>query len=144
MSEPASPSFECRDESPVDDVAGGLEVESDTVDPKTYMFNQKKYESMAEVHTAVLFSRTSCRAQWWRTTSVTVKRNDSDEVISVSLSCAACAKSISLGNPSKSWTSHKSSCKQRGKDVVGEVIDSKGTCVSFYACLSACMVLALV
>jgi hypothetical protein len=144
MSETASPSFECRDEFPVEDVPGGLDVESDTVESKTYMFNQRKYESMAELHTAVLLSRTSGRAQWWRSTSVTVKRNDSDEVISVSLSCAACAKSISLGNPSKFWTSHKSNCKQRGKDVVGEVIDSKGTCASFYACLSACMLLALV
>jgi hypothetical protein len=142
MSETASPRG-LRDVSPVDDVPGGLDVESDTVEPSTYVFNLKKYETtMAEVHTAVLLSRTSGRAKWWRSTSVTIKRNDSDEVVSVSLSCAACAKVISLANPSKFWSTHTASCKQKGKHVVGEVIDSKGH--SFDACLFACMALALV
>jgi hypothetical protein len=42
MSEPASPSF--RDESPFDDVPGGLNVGSNVVDLNTYMFNQNKYQ----------------------------------------------------------------------------------------------------
>jgi hypothetical protein len=54
------------------------------------MFRQKKYESIADIYTAVLLSRTSGTAQCWRTTPVTVDRNGIDEVVSVSLSWAAC------------------------------------------------------
>jgi hypothetical protein len=118
MSEPVSPTAEV--------VLDPLHADSSTVEPQTYLFNQKKYESIADVHTAVVLSRSSSRAQWWRCTTVTVKRNDSDEVISVTLSCAACAKTISLGNPSKFWTSHRAHCQQKSKDVTGELIDSKG------------------
>jgi hypothetical protein len=135
--EPASPSF--RDESPVDDVSPALDVGCNTVEPKTYMFNQKEYRSIADEQKVILLSRTSGSRHLWGSTLAMIQRNDSDDV-SVSHSCA---ESISQGNAPNFCTSHKSNCKQRGTDVVCEVTSIKGIGVSFYACLPACKVLAL-
>jgi hypothetical protein len=52
------------------------------------MFKQTKCELIADIHTAVLLSRTSGTAQCWRSSSITVDRNDFNEVVSVSLSWA--------------------------------------------------------
>jgi hypothetical protein len=95
-------------------------------------FNQKGYPSWQAVYERLLVLRKTSPAFWWDLTTIIIKRDKNKQVKFIKLICAGCKDSMSSGNPSKFWSTHRQCCPQKEEKVQGQLIDDEGVFTEQY------------